>query len=58
MRGELRGRQPAHEITDEHSEREVAMYATDVVWWGYTIVIAAVAAFMVFFALKVRAKGD
>jgi len=34
------------------------MYATDVVWWGYTIVIAAIAVFLLYFAQKVRSKGD
>jgi hypothetical protein len=32
------------------------MYATDVVWWGYTIVIAAIAVFMLYFVRKVRSK--
>jgi len=34
------------------------MYITDVVWWAYTAFVVAVAAFMVFFALKVRQKGE
>jgi hypothetical protein len=34
------------------------MYATDLVWWGYTIFIAAVALFMLYFARKVQQKGD
>lgn len=33
------------------------MYITDVIWWAYTAFLVAVAAFMVFFALKVRQKG-
>ena len=34
------------------------MYMTDVVWWGYTIFLVAVALFMFYFAHKVRQKGD
>lgn len=34
------------------------MYTTDVIWWGYTIVIAGIALFLLYFAHKVRAKGD
>lgn len=33
------------------------MYATDVIWWGYTIFIVALALFMLYFAWKVRQKG-
>jgi len=33
------------------------MYVQDMVWWGYTAFIAAVAAFMLWFAWKVRARG-
>jgi ABC-type multidrug transport system permease subunit len=33
------------------------MYITDVVWWGYTIFLVAVALFMIYFFLKVRQKG-
>ncbi len=33
------------------------MYATDVIWWGYTIFMVAVALFMLYFAQKVRRKG-
>lgn len=33
------------------------MYATDVIWWGYTAFIACVAVFMLAFAWKVREKG-
>lgn len=38
--------------------KEAAVYITDVVWWAYTAFLVAVAAFMVFFALKVRKKGE
>lgn len=38
-------------------EVEVAMYITDIVWWGYTAWIAAVALFLIVFTLKVRGKG-
>jgi len=34
------------------------MYITDVIWWGYTLFLVAVALFMLTFALKVREKGD
>jgi len=34
------------------------MYITDIVWWGYTAWIAAVALFLIVFALKVREKGE
>lgn len=34
------------------------MYLTDIVWWGYTAFVAALALFMLFFAYKVREKGD
>ncbi len=33
------------------------MYTTDVIWWGYTIFVAALALFMLYFAWKVRQKG-
>ncbi len=33
------------------------MYATDIVWWGYTAYALVVAVFMIFFVLKVRQKG-
>jgi len=33
------------------------MNVADVIWWGYTIFVAAVALFMIVFALKVREKG-
>jgi hypothetical protein len=39
-------------------EEEVPMYITDIVWWGYTLLIAAVALFLIVFASKVRGKGD
>jgi len=34
------------------------MYITDVIWWGYTLLLIAVALFMIVFVLKVREKGD
>jgi len=34
------------------------MYATDVIWWSYTLFMAAVALFMLYFALKVKKKGE
>jgi hypothetical protein len=34
------------------------MYATDVVWWGYTAIIAAIAVFMLYFAGKIRSRGE
>ena len=34
------------------------MYMTDVVWWGYTIFLVAVALFMLYFAHKVQQKGE
>jgi len=33
------------------------MYLTDVVWWGYTLFVAAIALFMLVFAAKIRQKG-
>jgi hypothetical protein len=33
------------------------MYATDVIWWLYTVFLVGVAAFMLFFAWKVKEKG-
>ncbi len=33
------------------------MYMTDVIWWGYTILVAAIAVFMLWFANAVRQKG-
>ncbi len=38
-------------------KEESHMYVTDVVWWGYTIFLVAVALFMIYFFLKVRQKG-
>jgi hypothetical protein len=32
------------------------MYVTDVVWWGYTLFVAAVAVFLLVFASKVTKK--
>ena len=34
------------------------MYITDIVWWGYTLLVAATALFLLVFASKVREKGD
>jgi hypothetical protein len=34
------------------------MYTTDVIWWGYTIYLVVLALFMLYFAWKVRQKGD
>lgn len=34
------------------------MYATDVIWWGYTAFIVCVAVFLLFFAWKVQKKGE
>jgi uncharacterized membrane protein YjfL (UPF0719 family) len=34
------------------------MYITDVVWWGYTAFVIALAVFMLVFAHKVREKGE
>lgn len=34
------------------------MYITEVIWWAYTAFLVLVAAFMVFFALTVRQKGE
>jgi hypothetical protein len=34
------------------------MLITDLVWWGYTAFIAAVALFLLVFASKVRQKGE
>jgi hypothetical protein len=34
------------------------MHLTDIVWWGYTAFIAAVALFLLVFAAKVRQKGE
>jgi hypothetical protein len=34
------------------------MHITDLVWWGYTAFIAAVALFLLYFAAKVRQKGE
>ena len=33
------------------------MYATDVIWWGYTAFIAAVAVLLLAFAWAVQEKG-
>ncbi len=34
------------------------MYATEVIWWAFTVWVLAVAVFMLFFARKVSQKGD
>jgi hypothetical protein len=34
------------------------MYLTDILWWGYTVMVVALALFMLLFAHKVREKGD
>jgi hypothetical protein len=39
-------------------KEEDDMYLTDVVWWGYTAFVAALALFMLFFAYKVRDEGE
>jgi hypothetical protein len=39
-------------------KEEVPMYLTDIVWWGYTAFVIALALFMLIFAYKVREKGD
>lgn len=33
------------------------MYVTDVLWWSYTLFMIVTAAFMIWFVMKVRAKG-
>jgi hypothetical protein len=39
-------------------EGEADMYVTDVIWWGYTVFVVALALFFLLFAHKVREKGD
>jgi hypothetical protein len=39
------------------TKEEVDMVLTDIVWWGYTAVVVALALFMLFFAYKVRDRG-
>jgi len=34
------------------------MYLTDIVWWAYTAYVVALVLFMLFFAAKVREKGE
>lgn len=34
------------------------MYLTDIVWWGYTAFVAALAVFFLVFAHKVRSKEE
>jgi hypothetical protein len=38
-------------------KEETAMYMTEVIWWGYTIYLVALALFMLYFAAKVRQTG-
>ena len=38
-------------------KEEVDMYLTDIVWWGYTAFVVALALFMLFFAYKVTEGG-
>ncbi len=33
------------------------MYITDVIWWSYILFVVITALFMLWFVLKVRAKG-
>jgi len=33
------------------------MYVTNVIWWGYNLLVIATVLFMLYFALKVRGKG-
>ena len=39
-------------------KEEVDMYLTDIVWWGYTAFIVALALFMLFFAYKVTKEEE
>lgn len=34
------------------------MYITDLVWWAYTAFIVAAALFLLYFASKVKQKGE
>ena len=34
------------------------MYITEIVWWGYTLFVLGLAAFMLVFAYKVQEKGE
>jgi len=34
------------------------MYLTDIVWWAYTAFVVGLILFMLFFAAKVREKGE
>jgi hypothetical protein len=43
---------------DDLREEEKEMYITDLVWWGYTAFVAVTALFLLYFAAKVRQKGD
>ena len=35
-----------------------SMYLTDIVWWGYTAFVVALALYFLLFAAKVREKGE
>ena len=49
---------PDSEMKEQAFKEEVDMYLTDIVWWGYTAFVVALALFMLFFAYKVRDKGE
>lgn len=34
------------------------MYLTDIIWWGYTAIVIALALFMLFFAHKITEKEE
>jgi ABC-type multidrug transport system permease subunit len=34
------------------------MHITDLVWWGYTAFVVVAALFLLYFAAKVREKGE
>jgi hypothetical protein len=38
-------------------KEEAGMYLTDIVWWGYTLAVVAVAVFLLIFASKIQQKG-
>lgn len=33
------------------------MYATEIIWWSYTLFMVVIALFLIYFVLKVRQKG-
>jgi hypothetical protein len=39
-------------------KEEDPMYLTDIIWWGYTAFVVVLALFMLFFAYKVRERGE